>query len=237
MTKLTNPVAILSRTNGALRLTSIDTETQTCTIYNGTEKVIGWTTAAAYRLDNGAEKSKTLTPKLLTALHDAEIATQQPSAADDTSPAAEATQATVPQDEAAAPEDIVTPDDGETVPQAAQEAAAKASAKAHKGKKAKESKINETEKAMLATLPIMDGFKGTDSAVTGKDWLAKVEAKHNIPKSSTRALIVSLKKKEYISVKGRNSGQKVTTVQLAERGIKYLVDAGILTAETEKTPA
>lgn len=88
--------------------------------------------------------------------------------------------------------------------------------------------INETEKTMLATLPIMDGFKGTDSAIVGKDWLDKVEAEHSIPSSSTRALIVSLKKKKYISVKGRNSGEKVTKVQLMERGIQYLMQNGLL---------
>lgn len=87
--------------------------------------------------------------------------------------------------------------------------------------------MNDTEKKMLATLPKMKDF-AVDTAIVGKDWLDMVETQHEIPVSSTRALIVSLKKKKYISVKGRNSGEKITKVQLTERGIRYLTQSGAL---------
>lgn len=82
--------------------------------------------------------------------------------------------------------------------------------------------INETEKLMLETIPMLSDFHGVDSAIDGKHFLQKVSELHGVPISTLKALMVSLCRKGFYEIKGIKSGQKRTTVHLQERGIQYL---------------
>jgi len=83
---------------------------------------------------------------------------------------------------------------------------------------------------MLATIPKLPDFKGVDSIITGKDFLAKVAELHDVAPGTSRALMVALKKKGYYQIFGKKSGQKKTTIKLLDKGIQYLADNGLYTA-------
>lgn len=89
--------------------------------------------------------------------------------------------------------------------------------------------INHKERRMLATIPLLDDFTGIDSIMNGKEFLIKVRSIHNMEPSTTRALMVALCRKGFYSIKGVKSGQNHTTIQLRERGIRYLINEGLLT--------
>ena len=88
--------------------------------------------------------------------------------------------------------------------------------------------LNDTERLMLATIPVLDEFHGIDSAIDGKTFLQKVNELHGVATGTTRALMVSLCRKGFYEIKGVKSGQKRTTLHLMERGIQYLENAGLL---------
>lgn len=82
--------------------------------------------------------------------------------------------------------------------------------------------INDTERLMLETIPLLDDFESIESVIDGKGFLAKVKEVHGIENSTTRALMVSLCRKGFYRIIGVKSGQKKTTIVLQERGIRYL---------------
>jgi hypothetical protein len=221
MTKLTNPVALLSRSNGAAVLTAIDAETKTCTVYNGKEKIIKWSSAAEYKLDTGSEKTRTLTPKLLAALLDAEAvnhkeaATQEPTSEPDDELQGDA------QDVTAAEEDA-TPAAGD-----GQEAAEQPKAKRTRTPKGT---ISDKEKIFLSLIPTHPDFKGVDSELVSRVIIKQAAAHHGLPIPQGRAVFQSLRAKGYYSAKGRESGVNLTTLQLTEQGIRYLTDNNLLPA-------
>lgn len=88
--------------------------------------------------------------------------------------------------------------------------------------------INETEALMLSTIPKLPDFETLESTMDGKGMLAKVAELHGVEAATTRALMVSLCRKGFYTIKGIKSGQKRTTIQLQERGIRYLIDNGLL---------
>jgi hypothetical protein len=90
-------------------------------------------------------------------------------------------------------------------------------------------RLNDTEKLMLQTIPQLPEFKNSTDSVLSKDLLAKMEELHKIPISTTRALLVSLKKKEYLTLRGKRTGLKQTTIWLGVNGLRFLG----LTIETE----
>jgi|GEM_PF-4938503 len=227
MTKLTNPVAILSRSNGAAQLIAIDTEAKTCTIYNGKEKIIKWSSAAEYKLDAGTEKKRTLTPKLLTALHDAESVHY----AEDTAADPEAVRE--PVNEPAGKPQGVTQDAApeESTPAASdtQEAAGLPKAKRQRTPKGT---INDKEKAFLSMIPSHPEFKGVDSVMGARVLIKKAQEVHGLPIPNGRAVFQSLKAKGYYSTKGKESGQNLTTFQLLNLGIQYLTENSLIAADS-----
>ena len=88
--------------------------------------------------------------------------------------------------------------------------------------------INDTERIMLETIPVLEDFSGVDSIMDGKSFLAKVKELHGVENATTRALMVSLCRKGFYRIIGIQSGQKHTTIQLQERGIRYLKEHGLL---------
>jgi len=224
MTKLTNPVAILSRSNGVAQLISIDTEAKTCTIYNGKEKIIKWSSAAEYKLDTGTEKKRTLTPKLLTALHDAECVhhveetggTALETAQEPISVSQEAAQDAAPEESTPAASDT-------------QEAAGLPKAKRQRTPKGT---INDKEKAFLSMIPSHPEFKGVDSVMGARVLIKKAQEVHGLPIPNGRAVFQSLKAKGYYSTKGKESGQNLTTFQLLNLGIQYLTENSLIAADS-----
>jgi len=99
-----------------------------------------------------------------------------------------------------------------------------------KAPQASERAVNEKEQLMLATIPKLPDFEGTMSVMDGKGFLAKVEEIHGIPQSTSRALMVSLMKKQYYEIIGKKSGQKKTTIKLQPKGIKYLAENNLIVA-------
>jgi len=93
---------------------------------------------------------------------------------------------------------------------------------AGEAKKEKGVELNTTQKILLETLPQLADFKNAESIVTGKALLDKVMELHGISPKKSGPVIVSLKRKEYIKLVGKKSGQKHITVQLLPRGIEYL---------------
>ena len=94
----------------------------------------------------------------------------------------------------------------------------------------KRTKINDTEKLMLATIPTLPDFENVGSVMNGRNFLKVAEEVHAIPIRKGQALFASLKNKGYYSTMGRESGQARTTFQLSDIGIKYLSDNGLLAA-------
>jgi vacuolar-type H+-ATPase subunit C/Vma6 len=78
--------------------------------------------------------------------------------------------------------------------------------------------MNDKERKMLETIPLLSDYENTESHVNGKNFLQKVKELHNIEISTSRALMVSLKKKQFIDI----GGGKKTFITLLERGIRYL---------------
>ena len=79
-------------------------------------------------------------------------------------------------------------------------------------------KVNDNERKMLETIPLLDDYENIESEVNGKNFLQKVKELHNIEVTTSRALMVSLKRKQLITIGG---GRK-TFVVLLERGIRHL---------------
>ena len=80
--------------------------------------------------------------------------------------------------------------------------------------------MNDNERKMLETIPLLSDYNGIESEVNGKGFLQKVKELHNIEVTTSRALMVSLKRKKYITIGG---GRK-TFIVLLERGIRHLRD-------------
>jgi len=78
--------------------------------------------------------------------------------------------------------------------------------------------MNENEQKMLETIPLLSDYTDAESQVNGKAYLQKVKELHNIEITTSRALMVSLKRKKYITIGG---GRK-TFIVLLERGIRHL---------------
>ena len=78
--------------------------------------------------------------------------------------------------------------------------------------------MNENEQKMLETIPLLSDYTDAESQVNGKAYLQKVKELHNIEITTSRALMVSLKRKKYITIGG---GRK-TFIILLERGIRHL---------------
>jgi hypothetical protein len=55
-----------------------------------------------------------------------------------------------------------------------------------------------------------------------KDLLAKVDELHNISPRKTGSVMTALKRKGYFKLVGKNSGQKIVTVQLLPPAIEFL---------------
>ena len=78
--------------------------------------------------------------------------------------------------------------------------------------------MNNNERKMLETIPLMTEYENAGSKVTGKNFLQKVKELHNIEITASRALMVQLKRKKYIAIEG----SKEKYIVLLERGIKHL---------------
>ena len=91
-----------------------------------------------------------------------------------------------------------------------------------KKKSAKQGGLTDTEKLMLETIPKLEGFTDASSIITGKAFLAAVKTMHNVETTTSRSLMVSLRKKNYFRIIGKKSGQKHTTIQLLDKGAQYL---------------
>jgi len=78
--------------------------------------------------------------------------------------------------------------------------------------------MNDNERKMLETIPLLADYENPASEVNGKNFLQKVKELHNIEVSTSRALMVSLKRKQFITIGG---GRK-TFIVLLERGKKHL---------------
>ena len=89
---------------------------------------------------------------------------------------------------------------------------------------------DENEQKVLATIPTLEAFSGTDAELIGRDLLKKVEKLHNIPFATGRKYYRSLRKKGYYTSKGKAEGKTFTTIQLTELGVQYLTDNNLLTA-------
>ena len=179
MAKLINTIAILSPANKTATLTAIDVEAKTCTIDNGTEKVINWSTIAAYKV---ADTGRTLTPKLLTALH------------------TESAQATPKQSTGK--------------------------------KRIPKGDISENEKIFLSMIPLHPDFKGVDSVLGARAVIKQAQEAHGLSVITGRAVFASLKNKGYYTAKGKESGQRLTTLQLTELGIQYLKENSLIAENT-----
>ncbi len=89
--------------------------------------------------------------------------------------------------------------------------------------------INEAERKMLETIPKTSEFQDCSSVLTSKALLSKVQELHGIPASTSRALMVSLRKKGFYDIKGKKSGEKVAKIHLLERGINFLNQNNLVT--------
>ena len=78
--------------------------------------------------------------------------------------------------------------------------------------------MNDNERKMLETIPLMAEYENADSKVAGKNFLQKVKELRNIEITTSRALMVQLKRKKYIAIEG----SKEKYIVLLERGIKHL---------------
>jgi len=78
--------------------------------------------------------------------------------------------------------------------------------------------MNENERKILETIPLLADYESVTSEVNGKIFLQKVKELHNIEISISRALMVSLKHKQFITIGG---GRK-TFIVLLERGVRHL---------------
>jgi hypothetical protein len=86
----------------------------------------------------------------------------------------------------------------------------------------KPKELGETHKILIETLPLLPDFKDTASIVKSKDLLSKVSELHNIPPRKTGPIMTALKRKGYFKLVGKNSGQKIVTVQLLPPAIEFL---------------
>lgn len=83
--------------------------------------------------------------------------------------------------------------------------------------------INENERKMLESIPFVPGYEGVESTIDGKDLLQRVKELHNIEIATSRALMVSLKRKKLVAIGGgKNGGGTKTTITLLERGVRHL---------------
>ena len=73
-------------------------------------------------------------------------------------------------------------------------------------------------RSVSSSIPLLSDYSGIESEVNGKGFLQKVKESHNIDVTTSRALMVSLKRKKYITIGG---GRK-TFIALLERGIRHL---------------
>jgi len=96
---------------------------------------------------------------------------------------------------------------------------------------------DENEQKVLATIPTLDEYTGTDAELIARDLLKKVEALHKIPFATGRKHFRSLRKKGYISTKGKAESKKFTTLQLTALGIQYFVDNDLPTVVTAAVTA
>ena len=83
--------------------------------------------------------------------------------------------------------------------------------------------MNDNELKMLKSIPLVQGYENIESTVGGKEFLQKVKELHNIEIATSRALMVSLKRKKLIAIGGgKNGGGEKTSITLLKRGIRHL---------------
>jgi PHD/YefM family antitoxin component YafN of YafNO toxin-antitoxin module len=192
MTILTNPVAIRSKANMAARLTAIDVDSKTCIVNNGKEKAIKWSSAAEYKLDAGTEETRTLTPKLLTALRDAEAVNHvmevDVEVEDGNAPIA------VPMGE---PQDIAldTASIAECPAPAATEMLESAVQSEVRRKRTPKVSLNDKERLFLSMIPAQPDFNGVESEMVGRALIKKALELHGLPINNGRSVFASLKNK------------------------------------------
>ena len=92
----------------------------------------------------------------------------------------------------------------------------------------KEIKVTDNEKLLLATIPQLLDFSGTDATMNGRAFVKKAEELYGIPLNKARSAFSALKTKGYYTTQGKESGQTRTTFQLSDLGIKYLQETGLL---------
>ena len=221
MVRLTNTIAILSRSNGAARLIAIDVDAKTCIINNGKEKTIKWSSAAEYKLDTGSENTRTLTPKFLTTLHNAENARHVEEAA-----TIDAEAALEPASESQEAAGEITPEETTAATDGTQEAVS--GPPKVKRQRTPKGTISDSEKAFLSMIPTQPDFNGVNSIMGARAIIKKMQEVHGLPIPSGRTVFLSLKNKGYYNTKGRESGQALTTFQLSELGIKYLTENNLI---------
>jgi hypothetical protein len=145
----------------------------------------------------------------------AEIAHADDKPAPDTAEPIESPAPSVTRDEE---EPTAKPQD-ETVPVETPKADKK-SAKTEKTEKKAE--LSDKHKILIETVPLLPTFKNTKSVVTAKDLLAMVNDNHQIPPRKSGPIMTVLKRKGYFKLVGKNSGQKIVTVQLLTPAIEFL---------------
>jgi len=86
------------------------------------------------------------------------------------------------------------------------------------------------ESKMLAFIPKLADFTGTDSEMQARAFLKVAEDDFNLPLETCRKLFWGLHKKGYYTTKGKAEGKTRTTFQLTVLGVQYLTDNNLLTA-------
>ena len=78
--------------------------------------------------------------------------------------------------------------------------------------------MKDNERKIFETIPLVDGYENEQSQINSKKLLQKVKELHNIEVRTSSALMVSLKRKRFITIEGG----KNPNVMLLERGIKHM---------------
>ena len=82
--------------------------------------------------------------------------------------------------------------------------------------------LSDGQQLLLKTLPLLAEFKDKDSVVPSKTLLDKYMEVHGIPQRRSGPVMVALKKKGYVLLKGPKEGLKHVTVELLPKGVAYL---------------
>jgi len=97
--------------------------------------------------------------------------------------------------------------------------------------------LDALETQMLAFIPSLTDYRGTDSVMKARAFIQVAEDTFNLPLESCRKIFRGLRKKGYYTSKGKKEGQTRTTFQLTDLGIQYLTENNLLTAATTEAPA